>query len=70
MTLNRLDSISAAMQSNTSSAMKTGYNRVLPDNRGSHNLRASGAGDSCKGLRAASRTAGRALEQPWGLGRI
>ncbi|SDX72366.1 alginate lyase family protein [Lysobacter enzymogenes] len=36
MTQNRLASIRAAVQSGNSSAMKTGYNRVLQDNRGSH----------------------------------
>ena len=36
MTQNRLASIRAAVQSSNSSAMKTGYNRVLQDNRGSH----------------------------------
>lgn len=36
MTQNRLASIRAAVQSGNSSAMKTGYNRLLQDNRGSH----------------------------------
>lgn len=36
MTQNRLASIRAAVQSGSGSAMKTGYNRLLQDNRGSH----------------------------------
>lgn len=36
MTQNRLTSIRAAVQSGAGSAMKTGYNRLLQDNRGSH----------------------------------
>ncbi|ROU09442.1 alginate lyase family protein [Lysobacter enzymogenes] len=36
MTQNRLASIRAAVQSGNASAMKTGFNRLLQDNRGSH----------------------------------